>query len=114
MKDRSTLEAELLTAKQQLAQVQNREAKGHKLAIDVLNDVMHVAYGMMAKHQPLAPGEVQASGRLPDPIEFKEWMRLTREAAGELAPFQSAKFKSVTMSIEAPPGGASGENCRPI
>lgn len=101
--NRQTLEAELLAAQQQLAQHQDRQSKGHKLAVDVLNDVMHAAYGMMAKHQPLAPGEAAASGREPNPVEFKDWMRLTREAAGELAPFQSAKFKSVTHSIERLP-----------
>lgn len=108
--NRATLEAELAAAKQQLDQVRTRQTTGQKLAIEVLNDVMHAAYGMMAKHQPLAPGEVAINGRTPDPAEFKEWMRLTREAAGELAPFQSAKFKSVTLSVEQPPGGAVPEN----
>lgn len=103
--NRASLEAELLAAKQQLAQYESRQSKGHKLAIEVLNDLMHVAYGMMAKHQPLAAGEVPAVGRIPNPAEFKEWMKITREAAGELAPFQSSKFKSVSLSVEQPPGG---------
>lgn len=108
--DRATLEAELAAARQQLDQVRTRQTAGQRLAIEVLNDVMHAAYGMMAKHQPLAPGEVLAAGRVPNDAEFKEWMRLTREAAGELAPFQSAKFKAVTMSIEQPPGGTVPES----
>lgn len=113
--NRETLERELVVARQQLAQYQDRQSKGHKLAIDVLNDVMHVAYGMMAKHQPQAPGEtIAGTGREPNPAEFKEWLKITREAAGELAPFQSAKFKSVTHHVESPIGGAVPENHEPV
>lgn len=108
--DRATLEAELAAAKQQLAQVESRQQKGHKLAVEVLNDVMHVAYGMMAACQPLAPGETLVPGRKPDPAEFKEWMRITVDTAKELAPFQSAKFKSVTHHLETPIGGKVPEN----
>lgn len=105
--DRATLEAELIAAKQQLAQHEARQSKGQKLAVEVLNDVMHVCYGLMAKHQPAAPGEVLAIGREPSQEKFVDYMRLTMDAAKELAPFQSSKFKSVTHSIEQPPGGAA-------
>lgn len=105
-RNKETLRRELIAAKQQLEQIKNRESKGHKLAIDVLNDAMHVAYGMMAKHQPLAPNEAQMPGREPNVAEFKEWLGITVSAAKELAPFQSAKFKSVSLHVEAPIGGA--------
>lgn len=110
VKDRATIEAELAAAKQQLEQARQRDSKGHKLAVEVLNDVMHVAYGMMAKHQPLAPNEVQVAGRDPNVGEFKEWLKITREAAGDLAPYQSSKFKSVTFHQEAPIGNTVPEN----
>lgn len=108
--DRVTLEAQLAEARAKLAQHQNRETNGHRLAVEVLNDVMHVCYGLMAKHQPAALGEALAPGREPNDDKFKEYMRFTMDAAADLAPFQSAKFKSVTHSIEQPPGGTVAEN----
>lgn len=109
-RDRATIEAELTAAKQQLEQARQRDAKGHKLAVEVLNDVMHVAYGMMAKHQPLARDEIQVQGREPNPAEFKEWLGITVSAAKELAPFQSSKFKSVAFHQESPIGNTVPEN----
>ena len=105
-RDRATIEAELAKAKQQLELVAKRDRAGKKLAIEVLDDVMHVAYGMMAAHQPLAPGEALVPGRTPDPVKFAEWMATTVSAAKELAPYQSSKYKSVALHLEAPIGGA--------
>lgn len=104
----ATLEAQLVTAQQQLATLTaEREAekagRGRKLAIDVLDDIMHAGYGLMAKHQPLEPGEVvhPGSGRDPNEEKFRYFLDVTKDAAKGLANFQSPKFKSITVGVDA-------------
>lgn len=100
--DRATLEAELAAAQQQLVELTRKRQAGRKLAIDVLDDVMHLAMGLAGKHQPLSVGEVAnpAAGRDPNDAKFDHYLDVTIEAAGKLANFQTPKFKSTTISIE--------------
>lgn len=103
--NKATLEAQLATAEKQLMElVQQREAeregRGRKQAVDVLDDVMHAAYGLMAQHQPLQPGEVPAAGREPNDEKFRYFMEQTKDAAAKLAAFQSPKFKSITIGVD--------------
>lgn len=103
--NKATLEAQLATAEKQLADlVQQREAeregRGRKQAVDVLDDVMHAAYGLMAQHQPLQPGEMPSLGREPNDEKFRYFMEQTKDAAAKLAAFQSPKFKSITIGVD--------------
>lgn len=114
-RDRATLETELALAKAQLADLTERReaersASGRKQAIDVLDDVMHAAYGLMAQHQPLAHGEVldPASGRKPDNTLFQYYMGETKDAAFKLANFQSPRFKSVVIGVDPSLAAAGG------
>lgn len=123
-KDRATLEAELAAAQQQLLDLTKekeaaRAARGRKQAVDVLDDIMHAGYGLMAKHQPLEPGEVQQPGRDPSEEKFRYFLDVTKDAAKALANYQSPKFKSVTIAVDpslaaagapssAPPAAAPG------
>ena len=103
--DRATLEAELAAAQQQLVELSKKRQAGRKLAIEVLDDVMHLAMGLAAKHQPLNQGEVEIKGqREPDDGKFVQYLELTIDTAGRLANFQSPKFKSTTISIETRTG----------
>lgn len=107
--DRATLEAELASARQMLAQVTARDKRGRKLAIEMLDDLAHVTFGMVGKHQP--PTAAPKPGEAPyDESKFVEWIRLAKEVLGELAPFQSAKFASVRHSVESSIGGTVPEN----
>lgn len=106
-KNKATLEAELAAAQSQLVLIeQQREAdragRGRKPAVDVLDDIMHAGYGLMAKHQPLEPGEAIApgSGREPDDAKFHLYLDITKDAAKALAPFQAPKFKSVVIGVD--------------
>lgn len=112
--NRVTLEAELAAAQQQLIELTQKRQAGRKMAIDVLDDIMHLAMGLAGKHQPLAPNEQQLPGRDPDEAKFLQYLELTGEFAGKLANFQSPKFKSTTISIESAPGAqASGAAIAP-
>jgi hypothetical protein len=103
--DRATLEAELAAAQQQLVEMSKRRQAGRKLAIDVLDDVMHMALGLASRHQPLSSGEVATPGRRePDNEKFDRYLDLTVDAAGKLANFQSPKFRSTTLTVETPNG----------
>lgn len=102
--DRATLEAELAAAQQQLVELTQKRQAGRKMAVDVLDDIMHLAMGLAGKHQPLAHGEQLEPGREPDEAKFDRYLEMTGEFAGKLANFQSPKFKSTTISIENAPG----------
>lgn len=108
-----TLTAELAAVREKLAAEQARQRQGRKRGTEVLDDIMHVAYGMMAMYQPQAPGEALAPGRKPNPAEFKEWLKLTKEAAEAIAPYQSAKLKAIIPLPEAPPGAMSAAESAP-
>lgn len=105
-RDRATLEAELAAAQQQLIELTQKRQAGRKMAIDVLDDIMHLAMGLAGKHQPLAHGEQPGPGREPDEAKFDRYLEMTGEFAGKLAGFQSPKFKSTSISFETAPGGA--------
>lgn len=113
--NRANLEAALAAAQQQLVTITaEREAekagRGRKLAIDVLDDIMHAGYGLMAKHQPLEEGEVVApgSGRDPNEEKFRYFLDVTKDAAKSLANFQSPKFKSIAIGIDPSLAAAGG------
>lgn len=98
--DRATLEAELAAAQQQLVEMAKKRQSGRKIAVDVLDDIMHLAMGLAAKHQPLSNAEIAGPGREPDEPKFLQYLELTGEFAGKLANFQSPKFKSTAISVE--------------
>jgi len=113
--NKATLEAELARAQSQLIELTaereaERAGRGRKKAVDVLDDVMHAAYGLMAMYQPLAPGEVAqpGSGREPNDEKFRYFLERTTDAAGKLANFQSPKFKSVVLAVDPSLGAAAG------
>lgn len=111
--DRATLEAELAAAQHQLVEMTKKRQAGRKLAIDVLDDVMHLSMGLAAKHQPLEANELAGPGRVPDDAKFHTYLELTIETAGKLAAFQSAKFKSTTISIETVGGMPAAPSAGP-
>lgn len=98
--DRATLEAELAAAQQQLVEMSKKRQAGRKLAVDVLDDIMHLSMGLAAKYQPLAGNEIKGPGREPDEPKFKEYLAITIDTAGKLANFQSPKFRSTTLHVE--------------
>lgn len=98
--DRATLEAELAAAQNQLVELSKKRQAGRKLAVEVLDDIMHLSMGLAAKHQPLSGGELAGPGREPDEAKFDKYLSMTGEFAGRLANFQSPKFKSTTISVE--------------
>jgi len=104
--DRATLERELAAAQQQLVELTKKRETGRKMAVDVLDDIMHLSMGLAAKHQPLEANEIAGPGRDPNDEKFHRYLELTVDTASKLANFQSPKFKSVTLSVETPPGGA--------
>lgn len=83
------LRAELTTAE--------AKASGRKLAIDVLEDFMHLFAGMAAVYQPLPPGVAAAPGRTPDEERFEKYARLTLDFASDLAKYQSPTFGKVML-----------------
>lgn len=115
-KFRQTLEAELAAATAQLEALTRARQEGKELAIDVLEQCMHLSRGLAAKHQPLAPNEVAHpnSGRDPNEEKFLQYFGLTIESAGKLANYQSPKYKSVTISAETSPGGAAAQSNAPV
>lgn len=98
--DRATLEAELAAAQQQLVELSKKRQAGRKLAVEVLDDIMHLAMGLAGKHQPLTSNEIAGPGREPDEAKFDKYLSMTGEFAGRLANFQSPKFKSTTLHVE--------------
>lgn len=113
--NKATLEAQLAAAQSQLIELTKereaeREGRGRKSAIDVLDDVMHASYGLMAQHQPPAPGEAidPRSGREPNEEKFRYYLEQTKDAAGKLANFQSPKFKSVVLGVDPSLAAAAG------
>lgn len=106
--DRATLEAELAAAEQRLVEISKKRQAGRKLAVDVLDDIMHLAMGLAGKHQPLSSNEIAGPGREPDEAKFDKYLSMTGEFAGRLANFQSPKFKSTTLNVEGL-NGANGD-----
>lgn len=87
-------EAEAEQAKKQYGEA---AAAGRKLAKSMLDDFMHIFASMAAKYQPVL------GNRNRNEKKFKEWAMLAVDAASELAPYQSATFKSVAVVIPPVP-----------
>ena len=97
--------------------VERARAKGHPLAIEVLEEFMVLFRGTAARHQPIPKGTVIVDpAREPDPELFEKYARLTVETAAELAPYQSAKHAAIRLqTIPAPgPTAMPGDNARLI
>lgn len=101
--NKATIEREKL-AQRILAEQQGKPGK--KLAREVLDDFMHLFTGLAAMHQPLPEGVVPMQGQKPDPIKFMEYAKAAVDVAGQLAPYQSPRFKAVMSLGEYTPGGA--------
>lgn len=100
--NKATIEREKL-AQRILAEQQGKPGK--KLAREVLDDFMQLFTGLAAYHQPLPDGVLPAANQKPDPVKFMEYAKAAVDVAGQLAPFQSPKFKAVMSLGEHIPGG---------
>lgn len=87
-----------------VARVEAARASGKKLAIEVIEEFMHLFAGMSAHHQPIPPGQVVPTNRDPNEGKFLTYAKLTLEAAGELAAYQSPKLRAIAHYLPPPPG----------
>jgi hypothetical protein len=101
--NRATQERALL-AKRVLEEQQGKP--GRKLAREVLDEFMHLFFGMAAQHQPLAGGALSMKGQRPDEAKFLMFAKLAIETAAQLAPYQSPKLKATFVSQEVPAVGS--------
>lgn len=102
--NKASRERELL-AQRILAEQQAKPGK--KLAREVLDDFMQLFTGLAAMHQPLPDGVVPMQGQKPDHAKFMEYAKAAVDVAGQLASYQSPKFKAIVMTgLENNPGGA--------
>lgn len=86
---------------------EQRGKPGKKLAREVLDDFMQLFTGLAAMHQPLPDGVVPMQGQKPDHAKFMEYAKAAVDVAGQLASYQSPKFKAIVMTgLENNPGGA--------
>lgn len=86
---------------------EQKQQPGKKLAREVLDDFMHLFTGLAAMHQPLPDNVLPQPGQKPDEAKFLNYAKLAVDVAGQLANYQSPKFKAIVMTgLENNPGGA--------
>lgn len=87
--------------------------KGHKRAVEVLSELMHVTYGLAGKIQQQA-SEASARGLPFTPVEnderFWKCVDVAAQCAARLAPFQNPTFRAVALMNEAPPPDNTAQN----
>lgn len=110
-KNKKTIEREKMEAEKAaaaLAAVDLKRHRGQRLAVEVLEDMMTLFYGLVARHQPW-PKE-QGKNPHEDIRLFKEYSKLATTTAAELAQYQQPKFRAVmvAMSPGMPMPGAEG------
>ncbi len=92
--------------------MEGKDPRGRKRAVTVLEEFMMLFGGMAAVYQPLPPGEAVPPGRQPDEAKFQTYAKLAVDTAGQLANYQSPKFKAVMVSA-APPQDTPARAPRP-
>lgn len=93
--DKSTIE-KLAHASRQVGEARKM---GRKMAIEVLDDLMHTAMGMAAKYQPPAQGADPVN-----PSEFKDWLQIAGKFAKALGEYQAPRLKAI-MAVQPAPIG---------
>lgn len=88
------------TAEKQIALARSKQ---YALGKDVLGEFMMTFRGMAALHQPSPPG--QPRRQYEDETKFLNYAKLAIECAGELANYQSPKYRSIQVAA-APPDQA--------
>jgi len=73
------------------------QARGVKLAKDVIQDFMRLFAGMAATYQPLPPGQEIPPGKIVDEGKFEKYAALAVDAAARLAPFESPRYSAVLV-----------------
>lgn len=93
--NRATLE-KVIRAEMQTA---DAKARGLKLAVDVLQDYMHIFHREAEKYRPSE--KMRGVKSTPREKKFLTYAKLTVDTANDLAAFQSPKFKAI--QVIAPP-----------
>lgn len=94
--NRSTVERALRAARQ----VAEAKASGRKLAVDVLDECMHLTMGMAAEFQKAAGGPMPLPA---DWDKFWQCVDAAIESAGKLAKYQSPTMKAVEHRMTVTP-----------
>lgn len=74
-----------------------------KKAIEVLDTLMNLTMGLVARHQPRPNQSGQETNVTADEGKFREYLGLATTAAKELAKYQSPTFKAVAVQEVPPP-----------
>jgi hypothetical protein len=78
--------------------------QGQRKAVEVLNDLMHIAVSFAGRHQQRLLKQEQA-GQPYDATDYERFMQGMQMAgvfARELAPFQDPKFSTLKVTMPAP------------
>lgn len=95
--NRSTVEKALRAA----AQVEEAKKSGRKIAVDVLDDLMHLTMGMVVQFQKQSLVSPMPADQ--DWDKFWRCMDAAIECAGKLAKHQSPTFKAIDYSLTVAP-----------
>lgn len=85
----------------EVVQQQQPRSQGKK-AVEILDTLMNLTMGYVARYQPKPNADGQETNAVADAEQFKEYLGLATSCAKELAKYQSPTFKAIATQ-EVPP-----------